>query len=97
MKRFEAGQMYNMYGNGFSPVVIVSRSKSGNSVMVNNGYEKFRRKVRINTYNNSEYIVIDNMYPEGSWMRDDVSVYANDPVKDEERRGWEELEPGYKS
>lgn len=95
MKRFEVGKMYYYQGFGFDPVKIVSRSKSGGTVTVNNGRKTFRRKVRYNEYNDCEYAVMDNQYQ--GWMRDEVSIWANSPVEEVEQRKWEEHEPGYKS
>lgn len=99
--RFEVGKMYFLRGDGFNPIKILSRSKTGKTVVVSNGDKTFRLKVRSYTYTDEkvdelvEYVVTDCQY-EG-WQREEVSAYAWNVVKGLEQRAWESHNPGYNS
>ena len=93
MTRFEEGKMYWMNGDGWDPLKVISRSKSGQSVVMKcaTGNKSFRVKIRVNPMRNSEYVVTDSHYSQDSWMWDDVSCYASRPLKDAEQAAWENL------
>lgn len=92
MKRFGEGVMYRMVGHGFDPIKIVSRSKSGKTVVCQYGNGKpFRLKVREHIVSNSEYVVADPSYKEGSAERWDLTCFAEDALTEAEQREWEEM------
>ena len=90
--KFETGRMYWLEGNGFPPLKILSRSKTGKTVLcIHQGYSRkpFRLKVRVDPRCNSEFVVTDPSYKPDSWMWDEVSCYAKRPLKETEQIAWE--------
>ena len=89
--KFETGRMYWLDGHGFPPLKILSRSKTGKTVlcMIAGDTKQFRLKVRVNPRCNSEFVVTDPSYKPDSWQWDELSCYANRPLKEAEQTEWE--------
>ena len=97
--RFEVGKMYYLNGHGFDPIKVVGRSKTGKTIVVNNGEKTFRLKVRMRDLMDGryyEYVLTDSHLYYG-WQKYEASVMACHVVKAQEQIEWENLRPGYNS